>query len=160
MLSVATADAQPPKTWTLWKTSLGTTTRAVGDMFESSPTTYAVTAVQRDLDRNACELLKETHMQNQGRRPRAAEPVPDGAITHAPRPGVPRGDGVESMMTRFSCLRAGEEPPADTRVTKRMPKTSKTLTIPRLPLLDKTKEAACVTTTEPDGAEITKCANR
>ena len=58
LTSAATAVAQP-RTWTLWEVSEITETKRVGSTFETTPTSYLALPMERDLDRGACELVKE-----------------------------------------------------------------------------------------------------
>jgi hypothetical protein len=95
-----------PRTWTLWEVSEITEAKRVGSTFETTPTNYLALPMERDLDRGACELVKEGKIRNQHRMYESARPIPDGVMLT-----TPLGDKTQVITTKYLCLRAGEKPP-------------------------------------------------
>src|SRR5437016_11491309 len=105
LTSAATAYAQP-RTWTLWEVSETTETKRVGSTYVTTPTNYLALPMERDLERGACEIVKEGKIRNRHRLFESARPFPDGVILQ-----TSRGDTIQTMRTQYLCLRADEKPP-------------------------------------------------
>src|SRR4030095_887102 len=105
LLPASRVGAQP-RTWTLWEISEITETKRVGSTFETTPTSYLALPIERDLDRGACELVKEGKIRNQHRAHDSARPISDGVMLL-----TQLGDKTQAITTRYLCLGAGEKPP-------------------------------------------------
>ena len=150
--SVAVAQ---PRTWTLREISEIAETKRVGSTFETTPTNHLALPMERDLDRGACELVKEGKIRNQHRMHESARPIPDGVMVL-----TPLGDKTQAITTKYLCLRAGEKPPegrtGSTTIDVPTPKTP--TAAPKTP--SRAKDADCRTVRGTDGSETVICGNR
>jgi hypothetical protein len=144
-----------PRTWTLWEVSEITEAKRVGSTFETTPTNYLALPMERDLDRGACELVKEGKIRNQHRMYESARPIPDGVMLT-----TPLGDKTQVITTKYLCLRAGEKPPEGRKgpTTIDVPTPEPPRAAPATP--SRTKDADCRTIRAPDGSETVICGNR
>ena|SRR5438876_750394 len=153
LTSAATAYAQP-RTWTLWEVSETTETKQVGSTYVTTPTNYLALPMERDLDRGACELVREGKIRNQHRMFESARPIPDGVMLL-----TPLGDKTQAITTKYLCLRAGEKPPEgrtdSTVIDAPAPKPT-----PAAPPRSRTKEPDCRVVRDAAGLETTICGNR
>jgi hypothetical protein len=88
-----------PRTWTLWEISEITETKRVGSTLETTPTNHLALPIERDLDRSACELVKEGKIRNRHRIHGHAQPISDGVMVL-----TPLGDKTQAITTEYLCL--------------------------------------------------------
>src|SRR5947209_1258680 len=154
LTSAATAYAQP-RTWTLWEVSETTETKQVGSTYVTTPTNYLALPMERDLERGACEIVKEGKIRNRHRLFEGARPFPDGVILQ-----TSRGDTIQTMRTQYLCLRADEKPPegrtGPTTIDAPTPQTPSVA--PAAP--SRAKDPDCRTIRGTDGSETVICGNR
>jgi hypothetical protein len=152
-LPASVAIAQP-RTWTLWEVSEITEMKRVGSTFETTPTSYLALPMERDLDRGACELVKEGKIRNQHRMHDSARPISDGVMLL-----TQLGDKTQAITTRYLCLGAGEKPPegrtGSTVIDAPAPQ------IPRAaPAPSRAKDPECRTVRGTDDSETVICGSR
>jgi len=154
LTSAATGYGQP-RNWTLWEVSETTETKRVGSTYVTTPTNHLAVPMERDLERGACEIVKEGKIRNKHRLFESARPFPDGVMLH-----ISRGDMLQTITTQYLCLRAGEKPPegrtGSTTIDAPTPQTPRTA--PAAP--SRAKDPDCRTVRGTDGSETVTCGNR
>jgi hypothetical protein len=121
----------------------------------ATPTNHLALPIERDLDRGACELVKEGKIRNQHRLFDSARPFPDGVMLQTSSSGR-----ILTIITQYLCLRAGEKPPegrtGSTTIDAPAPQTPSAA--PAAP--SRAKDADCRTIRGTDGSETVICGNR